>query len=499
MRSFTFGVVFLVGIMTSARAQPAPSSLSDPSQVVPTVQRVPGEEEWGDPITLEELLRIASQYNFALRSARYSSDIAEASVKTEAGAFQPLLTASGNLASQTVPDDLRFQVLGAGITRQFALGTVVDLSWQTMRTRAPGTADPQEQVDNGLVLSLRQPLLEGLNVADAGVRSARFLRDAALLRTRWAEVSMVAEITQAYLALAEAEKIEEVHLVSVQIADSLLYRNLELNRRQLAPEIDVLIARSGLALRQANLVSARRQRLDSAEALAFLVYGSEAAVRLPAGARLFRTTGGQISPPRLPSLETAEEQAIAARSDLAAIRQELAALGTSVETSRNALRPNLDLVGSYGSSATDLQSQSALSGLTDDRSWSLGLVLSGYLGNRADRGRYESDRLQLEQGRLHLQEYENFVRQSVRAAWRGVESSLERLEFARSASEFSDRQLQAERQRLELGLGDSFRVLETEENAIEAHLQAVEAEFELGLAITQYNLVTGGFPSGTGL
>ena len=68
---------------------------------------------------------------------------------------------------------------------------------------------------------------------------------------------------------------------------------------------------------------------------------------------------------------------------------------------------------------------------------------------------------------------------------------VERLAVADQAASLAWDQLIAERRRLELGLGDAFRLLLTEENAVQAQLEAVRARYDLARARARYNFAIG--------
>ena len=111
--------------------------------------------------------------------------------------------------------------------------------------------------------------------------------------------------------------------------------------------------------------------------------------------------------------------------------------------------------------------------------------------NQTERGQYKQALWQREQQRLLYQTRENVVRQQMRAAVRAVHSARARLAQAKQAESFATRQLTAERKRLDLGLGDSFRVLQTEETVAQAELISVRAQFDLERAMAQYYLALG--------
>lgn len=67
----------------------------------------------------------------------------------------------------------------------------------------------------------------------------------------------------------------------------------------------------------------------------------------------------------------------------------------------------------------------------------------------------------------------------------------ERRQVLDEAAQLAARQSDAERRRWELGLGDAFRVLQAEEVAVQAALEAVRARYEMLRAQARYKLATG--------
>jgi outer membrane protein TolC len=122
------------------------------------------------------------------------------------------------------------------------------------------------------------------------------------------------------------------------------------------------------------------------------------------------------------------------------------------------------------------------------------LAFSQPLGNRRDRGRDQVGELLRELRQLDVVLTENAVRREVREAVRGIRAGIERVEAAEEAASLASAQLEAERGRLDLGLGDSFRLLETEENAVQAELESVRARYDLARAGTLYRLASGEVP-----
>lgn len=445
------------------------------------------EELPGEPMELAELVRIAVERNLGLEMSRTVKELADADLMTEEGLFDPQL--SLGWSTLDIPDaEGRGGSYQAQITQALPWGTALGLG-----VRGQKTAGDQGAYSD-LNLTLDQPLLEGFGTLNAGVRSARALQEAAAATLRRSRDTLVAGVELSYWSLAEVEATQAVLQRSLEIADALLFRNQQLAERSLVPEVDVITARSGVALRRSGLISTRLARVNAAEALVFLVWGEGATEQL-AGMRdpVKAVPAGPVMVPAIPEdREVAEEAALERRYDVLAARARLRSAEEYRREATRAVLPSLNLQGGLSSSAFDTGYQSSLERLGNRPTWSLGLTLSHPLFNRRDRGVGMGAELMVELRRLELVMVENGVRLQVRSALRALEAGRERLAAAEEAASFARAQLEAERRRLDLGLGDSFRLLETEENAVQAELEWVQARFDLARAATLYRLAVGG-------
>ena len=448
-------------------------------------------------VSLDQMIGDALAHNIPLQLARVSVHLASAQVDVAQGAFHPTLSASTTWAKQDLSNDpqaqgasgnLRSQTYGVGVGQQWGLGTTFRVDLQTTRRRV-NIAGLGQQGDyvSSLDFSMRQPLLQGFGIADVSLQGAKLAQESAQNREERAIEDMVAQVVQAYLALAELEATERVLNQSVAVAESLLFRNDELHKRELASELDVLTAQSGVAIRQVNLIDAQQARQDASDALIFAVYGKQALEHMT----LFKTTVVHSQTMDILDVEAAESFALKHRKDVIAARLDLAQADLYLNASKNGLRPSLDLQSQFGTQGQAMGLGGAFDGLTKGVNGSVGLTFSQAVRNRSDRGKYRQALWQEEQQRLVLHRVENAVRQQVRAAVRAVHATMAQVIRAKQAEQFANKQLVAERKRLDLGLGDSFRVLQTEENVAQAELTAIRAQFDLERAMMQYQLALG--------
>ncbi len=442
----------------------------------------------GDAVSLQELVAVAQERNVDLEVARAQRRLAEAGVQVEAGLFDPNLTLGWGLSDSDAASD-RTSSWSAGVSQALPWGTRLGVGLDTYELSQTGTDGYQ----SNLALSLRQPLLEGLGTLNTNLRAARALRQAAANQLARSRETAVAQVEYGYWDLAEAEAIQAVLQRSLEIAEALLFRNQQLAERQLIPEVDVLTARSGVALRRAGFISARQSRYDASERLVFLAWGGEAGDRLAQTNLPLKTQDarGPLPPSLHEPLDALESVALETRGDVLAARKSAEAAEETRRGARRGILPTLDLDASVNSWSQGSSLSNSLKNLELERSWSLGLSFSQPLFNRRDRGAGREADLTLEIRRLELLLAENQVRLEVRAAVRALEAGQERLTAAEEAASLARAQLEAERRRLELGLGDSFRLLETEENAVQAELEEVRARFDLARATTYFRLAMG--------
>jgi len=349
-------------------------------------------------------------------------------------------------------------------------------------------------------LSLAHPLLRGagLGAAYAPVRAAFAALQSAQASSLRGLEQAIADAENAYWNLMSAEGQEEAARLSLIAADKLLERNRELEKRKLIAAYDVLTADAGAGQRRAAFIEAARTRRDARDALLFTVFGEETARRYKDGGYELRTATVAPNIPELPDEAVAEEKALDSREDLAAQRYGLRQADITLVQLRSNMLPDLSAVGSVGGTGNwQTGEQSAREEAVrramrwDDKIWSLGLSFNFPLFLRADRGKYLSGLAARETQRLAVVTSENQVRIDVRSATRAVVFETRRWQEAGRVADLYQRQLEGERRRLDLGLSDSYRLLQVEHDATQARLDLASAHLALSSALTNYRLAIG--------
>jgi outer membrane protein TolC len=494
IRNRTIGGAIAVALVAAAPRQA--TGQDSPRDAIVLARRPLAEliaELPGRAVSLADLRDVALERSLPLESARTRRRLADASVDVEAGDFDLALRLDAGFArSRFLPD--RTGSYQARLDQVLPWGTEIGLA--LTGTQSPADVGPGDTYDADLGVAFRQPLLEGFRTRDTELRVARLLREASVHRLARALATVVADVEVAYWDLAEAEATQAVLQRSYEIAQALLVRNEELAGRQIVAEVDVITARSGVALRRATLVDARRARIDASEAVVFIAWGETAVGELVRDTLPVKTVGADLGIPSVLSLADEVGLALDRRGDLAAARADLRGAEVAASGTQNARLPLLNMEGYVRTGGSQSSLSGSLGALDQASSWSLGLSFVQPLRNRTDRGLDQIAVFTHELRRLDLVAVENLVRQDVREAVRAILAGEERLEAAEEAAALAAAQLEAERRRLDLGLGDSFRLLETEENAVQAELESVQARYDLARAVTLYRLASGELGSG---
>jgi outer membrane protein TolC len=212
------------------------------------------------------------------------------------------------------------------------------------------------------------------------------------------------------------------------------------------------------------------------------------------------------------------------RTDVRAARLQLDNRETEAARSRNQMRHQLDVVGSYTSTGnnfdrdfvfvaadidmdgtvapgegfddvmTETQSRSeSFSEIADmvNEDWSLRLEWSYAVGNRAARAEYSRARIAVDQAELSLLKAEQTVRVDVRRAVRALQTDAKRVEAARANVRLQEKKVEAEQKKYENGMSTSFEVL-TFQNDL------ASAEFSLISAYSDWNKSLTGLAHATG-
>jgi outer membrane protein TolC len=208
------------------------------------------------------------------------------------------------------------------------------------------------------------------------------------------------------------------------------------------------------------------------------------------------------------SLEQALATAMQHRPDLKSSRLGLQNSEIDLSYWKNQMLPDLSLTTSYwspGVSGTQILylNDNALTGVVVDvvpggvtdsfkdafgfayQNWSVGLTLDLPLNNIFSRASYAQARVNLDKARLELQNQEQQIFTDIKIAVRDVATYYQQIEAYRAARELAEKQLEAEEEKLRVGLSENYFVLEYQRNLAEARTQELKAVIDYNLALAR--------------
>lgn len=489
-------VFFLVAFSTTAAAGQAQQQQEAPA-VDPAAPA-------GAVVALDDLVLIALQRNLDLQSARTDNLIVATGVQRAESIFDPALDLDPQVSfgGSNVFDSSNQTVRSLGATEganSFSLTGTFPFSTQYSASLSSSWIPDQGEslFTNTLTLQLSQPLLRGRgrSIARAAVEGAILdarSSDQSLLRN---VESLIADVETTYWLLGLREAIEENARQSVARAQELLERNRQLAELELLADADLVSARAGVQARLTVLTDAIRAREDAVDALLFLVYGREASEQIRALGIDIRTEPPTGDVPDLPGVASLEEQALGTRHDVQAARYDIDSSQVSLRAAENALLPQLNVIGGYTALTEDvdgfaLYKVSRPIDIQFDGFTAGALLTYSFRNNAAEANRARA-LLGVERDQINLAVVQNTVRTEVRSAARAVGYGSRRLDEARQSAQLEQQRYQNGLQQLRLGLIDTFRVLQYEEDATVADLTASEALYSLANAVTRYQLAIG--------
>ena len=439
--------------------------------------------------------------------------------------YDPAIAAGLNYAHQNTIETSGF-ITGAnpyitntvggnlGYTQGFSTGTTVNANYNTSRFSANGTrSDYNPYLSGGLGLTVTQPLLQGFGIGN----NRRFIRIAkndqkisdevfkqqmletlaSVVRLYWDLVSLVEDMHVKQQAVELAQKLYEDNKAQVEVG-TLAPIEVKRAQAELARSRQDLTNTSGLVAQQELIlknVLTRRGSLDPVVGSAHIIPSDH--IQIPAE-----------EPPR----DTRELVALALKSrpDLAQAGLQVENSQISLQGSRNALLPELDLVGSVQSNGlsggTNAFAPSPnplppflggygnlLSQLFRGAypSFTVGVQLTLPVRNRVAQADAVRDELQVRQMQVRRQQLENQVRLEVENALLILQRSRADYEAAVQTRELQEEALDSEQQRYQVGASTTYLVIQAQRDLAQARSTEVVSQGNYAKAIAAVDRATG--------
>ena len=328
-------------------------------------------------------------------------------------------------------------------------------------------------------IRVSQPLLKdaGMGAILARVRLADAEARVKHQELRKQTMAVVSRAELAYWNLALAQHLLELRQASVRIAEQVLNDNRERVKAGKMAENEVFEAEAGLARRQSQASDAAQ----TVVAVRNLVRSFISATPDDAAAANIEAA----DEPALAALDTdyvlAMRRALRRHPDYIALQEVVRQEGVRVAYSRSQRWPQVDLVASYGLNGIGESASDAFDqiGRNEYEAWSVGievrLPLGGGVRERADLA---AAKARQRQALLELSAAEIEIGNALDTALRRVNATREQASHLQRTVEFNSKLLESEMNRLEAGKSDSRRVLQIEQELVEARIAAYQALVE---------------------
>jgi outer membrane protein len=396
-------------------------------------------------------------------------------------------------------------VANFGLQQGFATGGSFDVGWNTFRQRVNNPLlNLNPAISSSLGLTFTQPLLRGFGPAvnKRYIKIAKNNLHIADFVFRQQVIATVSGIVRLYWDLASLNEDVRVRQEAVTSAEQFLADNkTQIEAGTVAP-VDVTRAEAELSRRRRDLAVARSLVRQEEAVLKDYLTRSPLDSTL-ASAPIVLSDRMTIPPQeRIEPLNDLVSKALRLRPDVAQARLQITNSEISLQGSKSALRPALDLVasaqnnglagrpnglaltpgspllggaggdgfltGGYGDAVSQLFSRNF-------PDYAVGLQLTIPVRNRTARADVVRDQLSVREQQIRLQQLEKQVRLEVTNALIAVEQARESFEAAQSERVLQEEILSAEREKLEVGASTSFYVVQYQRDLAGARSAEISA------------------------
>ncbi|HVL66099.1 MAG TPA: TolC family protein [Vicinamibacterales bacterium] len=473
-------------------------------------------------LTEEEAVARARDKNLTLISERITPQTFDFSIAATRAAYALNLTSSTGLVNNTQLSTNLIQGGGqiktetqswsSGLSkRMWRGGGQYNVNWTSGRDTTTSTNTTCSPCfTSGVNASFTQPLWRNFRIDNtrAQIRTNEISQEIAEINLSGQEVSILAQVRNAYWELVYARQAVEAAQTSLDLASKLVQDNrARVEIGTMAP-IDVVQAQAEEANRRQQLVTAQATLRNNELALKrLLVSGTDD--------ELWRATIVPVDRPRVTAqaidLEAAVTTALSRRTDLAVTKKNLESSDIALETIENETKPQLDFVGGLNLTGRAGQGRErpdpfnpgsvipaptgsyfdALRQMSTFEAprWDFRMNFSYPLGTSAAKANLSRQRLLRSQTEASLKAAELQVATEVTAAALAVRNSLEAMQAATATRELSEQRLNAAQSKFEVGMATNFEVVQAQRDLNDARNNELRQQLNYQRALVDFQRV----------
>ena len=502
-------VLALTGLEWPSTSLGSPSSLPD-NEELEFKEFLPSDSVI--TLTLQEAVMQALEHNLDIRVSRQTRDVRLTDIIFQEAQFDPTIQLSGRYDRNVSPlnrpifgfggqtqgsdpdkidqNDRNFKL---GLNQRLLTGGSYDLAFDTNRNSVAGTTSFlfNPSYTSNLHFNLTQSLLRnfGPTINKTQITLARNAAEVEQLTLVNQVLLVIAQVEQAYWELVFARENLKVARATLQAAEELLASNRAKVKAGVMADVEALQAQAGVANQVEQILLAQKIVLDQEDQLRLLLSNSE--IDLTQSTPLV-----PLDPPLQHLQETPLQEnlelAFQHRPDILQAQKNIETSTVNTRFAKNQLLPDLSFQGSLGLSGLGKNPGDNLDrlGSTDFYNMGGGLVLSYPIGNRSAHSQYQRRVLETQQSQVSLLRVRQQIILDVKEAIRQVQTSFKRTRTNQTARQLSERQLNAEQERLNLGLSTTRLVLEFQRDLRIARGRELRAILDYNKSLSRLRLVT---------
>jgi outer membrane protein len=475
-------------------------------------------------LTLDDCITRALQKNLSIQVAVLSPQLSQVSLNQAREKYYPSLSFSYSDQSNKSASYSWLDAAGAqsirlaqnysgSVSQQIPIGGSfsIQVSGNKNDTNAKAqTINPSYGAQ--LSFNFSQPLLQGFGTKMANYNILVSRNNLDISETQFIKTvqDTVYSITQSYWQLVYSIENLKVQTLSLQLAKELLAKNQRSVEIGTMSPIDLLTAETEVASREASIISAEASVKNNEDQLKMLINLSDEEEK---GLREVVA----LDKPKLEEMKVSLDEALATamqkRTDLKISQIGLKNQDLNLSYTKNQLLPNLSFNARYyspGVSGTQIVYQGSpldgivLQTLTQGGSqafkdafnfkynnWSVSLSLTVPLSNMISRASAVQAQLNMDQALLNLKNQEKQVVLEIRTAVRYLDTTYKQLQAYKVARDLAEKKLQAEEDKLRVGMSTPYFVLQYQRDLTTARVNELNAVISYNLAQVALDRSTG--------
>lgn len=436
-----------------------------------------------ETISLADAALQALKNNLDISISRQTKESRLTDIVAEQSKFDPTLSVNGQYNRQVSPlnrpvfggtgfdlreiqiFDQRVTSVTLDATTNLITGGNLDLNYSPSRTNVNQNVAQgflfNPASTGGLALTLTQPLLRNAGI-DLNRTFIKIAQNNAVVEEhvfRDRVLTVLATVEQTYWEVVFANDNLTVAEAALKAAQELLASNRAKAKAGVMSIVDVLQAEAAVASRVEQVLIAEKAIRDQEDQLRRLLNPGEEALRQDV--RLTPTDKPVVALEPI-SLQEAIDIAIDERPEIVQAKKNVETSTLNTKFAKNQILPTLSFQGTMGLAGLGADySDSVNSNFSGDfYNYGAGLVLSYPLGNRSAWSTYNRRKLEGKNAEASLVNVRQQIIVGVKEAVRRVQTDFKRIETTRSARIMAEKQLQAEQERLKVGLSTTRFVLD---------------------------------------